>query len=73
MEIPQRQQARDQRSRLLPAADGNCSHRGLFDAVFFSDHPALMTEPLGRPFHTIDPLILCTALAAQVPDIGFVS
>ncbi len=48
------------------------ARKGLFDAVFFSDHPALMTEPLGRPFHTIDPLILCTALAAQVPDIGFV-
>jgi FMN-dependent oxidoreductase (nitrilotriacetate monooxygenase family) len=48
------------------------AHKGLFDAVFFSDHPALMTEPLGRPFHTIDPLILCTTLAAQVPDIGFV-
>lgn len=47
------------------------AHRGLFDAVFFSDHPALMTDPNGRPFHTIDPLILCTALAAQVPDIGF--
>ncbi|RWX74967.1 LLM class flavin-dependent oxidoreductase [Neorhizobium lilium] len=49
------------------------AHRGLFDAVFFSDHPALMTDPNGRPFHTIDPLILCTALAAQVPDIGFVA
>ncbi|MFT4184003.1 MAG: NtaA/DmoA family FMN-dependent monooxygenase [Rhizobium sp.] len=49
------------------------AHKGLFDAVFFSDHPALMTDPNGRPFHTIDPLILCTALAAQVPDIGFVA
>ncbi|WP_104663526.1 NtaA/DmoA family FMN-dependent monooxygenase [Ensifer adhaerens] len=49
------------------------AHRGLFDAVFFSDHPALMTDPNSRPFHTIDPLILCTALAAQVPDIGFVA
>ncbi|MFB9952401.1 NtaA/DmoA family FMN-dependent monooxygenase [Rhizobium puerariae] len=49
------------------------AHRGLFDAVFFSDHPALMTDPNGRPFHTIDPLILCTTLAAQVPDIGFVA
>jgi len=49
------------------------AHRGLFDAVFFSDHPALMTDPNGRPFHTIDPLILSTALAAQVPDIGFVA
>jgi len=49
------------------------AHKGRFDAVFFSDHPALMTDPNGRPFHTIDPLMLCTALAAQVPDIGFVA
>lgn len=49
------------------------AHRGRFDAVFFSDHPALMTDPLNRPFHTLDPLILCAALAAQVPDIGFVA
>lgn len=48
------------------------AHKGVFDAVFFSDHPALATDPNGRPFHTIDPLILSTALAAQVPDIGFV-
>ncbi|SIQ95812.1 FMN-dependent oxidoreductase, nitrilotriacetate monooxygenase family [Rhizobium sp. RU35A] len=49
------------------------AHRGRFDAVFFSDHPALLTDPLSRPFHTLDPLILCSALAAQVPDIGFVA
>lgn len=49
------------------------AHKGRFDAVFFSDHPALMTDPNSRPFHTIDPLILCSALAAQVPDIGFVA
>jgi FMN-dependent oxidoreductase (nitrilotriacetate monooxygenase family) len=49
------------------------AHRGRFDSVFFSDHPALMTDPNARPFHTIDPLILSTALAAQVPDIGFVA
>lgn len=48
------------------------AHRGRFDAVFFSDHPALMTDPKGRPFHTLDPLILATALMAQVPDIGVV-
>lgn len=48
------------------------AHRGVFDAVFFSDHPALMTDPAVRPLHTLDPLILSTALAAQVPDIGFV-
>ena len=49
------------------------AHKGVFDAVFFSDHPALMTDPNGRPFHTIDPLILATALTAQVPDIGVVA
>jgi len=48
------------------------AHKGRFDAVFFSDHPALMTDPTGRPFHTLDPLILLAALAAQVPDIGLV-
>jgi FMN-dependent oxidoreductase (nitrilotriacetate monooxygenase family) len=48
------------------------AHKGRLDAVFFSDHPALMTDPKGRPFHTLDPLILATALTAQVPDIGVV-
>ena len=49
------------------------AHRGRFDAVFFSDHPALVTDPDGRPFHTLDPLTLSAAIAAQVPDIGFVA
>ncbi len=48
------------------------AHRGVFDAVFFSDHPALMTERTGRPFHSLDPLILLTSIAARVPDIGLV-
>ncbi len=48
------------------------AHRGVFDAVFFSDHPALMTERTGRPFHSLDPLIVLTAIAARVPDIGLV-
>src|ERR1700712_283141 len=48
------------------------AHRGVFDAVFFSDHPALMTERTGRPFHSLDPLIMLTAIAARVPDIGLV-
>lgn len=46
------------------------AHAGRLDAVFFSDHPALMA-PSQRPLHSFDPLILVTALAAQVPDIGF--
>ena len=46
------------------------AHAGRIDAVFLSDHPALM-DPRQRPLHSFDPLILATALAAQVPDIGF--
>lgn len=49
------------------------AHRGRFDALFLSDHPALRTGPGTRPFHTIEPLILLTHLAAQVPDIGLVA
>lgn len=47
------------------------AHQGVFDAVFLSDHPALMTDPSQRPLHSLDPIVLFTALAAQVPDIGF--
>ena len=49
------------------------SHKGVFDAVFLSDMPLLRPEPNSRPLHTFDPLILLTALAAQVPDIGLVA
>ncbi|SMO86928.1 NtaA/DmoA family FMN-dependent monooxygenase [Paracoccus laeviglucosivorans] len=49
------------------------AHRGRFDALFLSDHPALRTGAGTRPFHTIEPLILLTHLAAQVPDIGLVA
>ncbi|CDP51595.1 Nitrilotriacetate monooxygenase component A [Devosia sp. DBB001] len=47
------------------------AHAGVFDAVFLSDHPALMTDASQRPLHSFDPVVLFTALAAQVPDIGF--
>lgn len=49
------------------------AHRGRFDALFLSDHPALRTGAGSRPFHTLDPLILLTHLAAQVPDLGLVA
>ncbi len=49
------------------------AHQGRFDALFLSDHPALRTGPGTRPFHTLDPLILLTYLAAQVTDIGLVA
>ncbi|MCE7796687.1 NtaA/DmoA family FMN-dependent monooxygenase [Sphingobium sufflavum] len=49
------------------------AHRGVFDAVFVSDMPLLRLGRDSRPGQTIDPLILATALTAQVPDIGFVA
>jgi FMN-dependent oxidoreductase (nitrilotriacetate monooxygenase family) len=49
------------------------AHRGVFDAVFLSDMPLLRPEPDNRPLHTLDPLIMLTAIAAQVPDIGLVA
>ncbi|MFD2249404.1 FMN-dependent oxidoreductase (nitrilotriacetate monooxygenase family) [Pseudochelatococcus lubricantis] len=49
------------------------AHRGRFDALFLSDHPALMRDSGQRPLHTLDPLILLTFLAGQVPDIGLVA
>lgn len=49
------------------------AHKGVFDAVFLSDMPLLRPEPGSRPLHTFDPLILLTAIAAQVPDIGLVA
>lgn len=44
---------------------------GGFDAVFVSDHPALARAGRARPTHTFDPIVLFAALAAKVPDIGF--
>lgn len=49
------------------------AHQGRLDALFLSDHPALMQDTRVRPLHSLDPLILLTALAAQVPDIGLVA
>lgn len=46
------------------------AHDGILDAIFLSDHPALMTDAAQRPLHSFDPLTLFAALAAQVPDIG---
>src|SRR5665213_2694962 len=46
------------------------AHDARLDAIFFSDHPALMLDAAQRPLHSFEPLTLLTALAAQVPDIG---
>jgi len=49
------------------------AHKGRFAATFFSDMPLLRPDAATRPLHTIDPLMLQTWLAGQVPDIGFVA
>ncbi|MDQ1102777.1 NtaA/DmoA family FMN-dependent monooxygenase [Nocardioides zeae] len=49
------------------------ARRGVLDAVFVSDHPALSSFGLeGGPPHSLDPIPLFAALAASVPDVGFV-
>jgi FMN-dependent oxidoreductase (nitrilotriacetate monooxygenase family) len=45
---------------------------GILDAVFVSDHTALQKDNRSRPLHSFDPVVLFAALAAAVPDIGFV-
>lgn len=47
------------------------AHDGVFDIVFVSDHPALQRDNTSRPLHSFDPTVLFSAIAAQVPDIGF--
>jgi FMN-dependent oxidoreductase (nitrilotriacetate monooxygenase family) len=48
------------------------AHRGVLDAVFVSDHPALSRDASRAPTHVFDPTVLFSAIAAAVPDIGFV-
>ena len=47
------------------------AHEGVFDIVFVSDHPALQRDNTARPLHSFDPTVLFSAIAATVPDIGF--
>jgi FMN-dependent oxidoreductase (nitrilotriacetate monooxygenase family) len=47
------------------------AHEGVFDIVFVSDHPALQRDNTTRPIHSFDPTVLFSAIAAAVPDIGF--
>ncbi|WP_198952852.1 MULTISPECIES: NtaA/DmoA family FMN-dependent monooxygenase [unclassified Achromobacter] len=47
------------------------AHEGRFDIVFVSDHPALQRDNTSRPLHSFDPTVLFSAIAARVPDIGF--
>jgi alkanesulfonate monooxygenase SsuD/methylene tetrahydromethanopterin reductase-like flavin-dependent oxidoreductase (luciferase family) len=47
------------------------AHEGVFDILFVSDHPALQRDNTTRPLHSFDPTVLFSAIAARVPDIGF--
>ena len=47
------------------------AREGVFDIVFVSDHPALQRDNTARPIHSFDPTVLFSAIAAAVPDIGF--
>lgn len=48
------------------------AHEAVFDGLFLSDHPALQEDGTSRPLHSLDPLILFSALAEAVPDIGLI-
>lgn len=48
------------------------AHRGVLDAVFVSDHPALSPNAHSGPHHVFDPIVLFSAITGAVPDIGFV-
>ncbi|OXR46906.1 Nitrilotriacetate monooxygenase component A [Nocardia cerradoensis] len=45
---------------------------GNLDAIFVSDHPALQRDARHGPGHLFDPIVLFSAIAGAVPDIGFV-
>ena len=45
---------------------------GTLDAVFVSDHPALQRTADNGPSHLFDPIVLFSAIAGAIPDIGFV-
>jgi FMN-dependent oxidoreductase (nitrilotriacetate monooxygenase family) len=49
------------------------AHAATLDALFLSDHPALQEDGTSRPLHSLDPLILFSALAEAVPDIGLIA
>jgi FMN-dependent oxidoreductase (nitrilotriacetate monooxygenase family) len=48
------------------------AERGLFDAVFYASGLALQESPGRPPTPSLDPVVLCSALAASTQSIGFV-
>ncbi len=49
------------------------AERGTFDAVFFADHSALDDTAKERPWQSLDPALLLTAMAAVTERIGLVA
>jgi FMN-dependent oxidoreductase (nitrilotriacetate monooxygenase family) len=49
------------------------AERGMFDAVFFADHPALDDQAQERPWLSLEPTILLTAMAAVTQRLGLVA
>ncbi|GGC75532.1 LLM class flavin-dependent oxidoreductase [Chelatococcus reniformis] len=49
------------------------AERGTFDAVFLADSPALVDRPEFRPFYTLEPTIILTAIAAATEFIGLIA
>lgn len=48
------------------------AERGTFDALFFADHPGLDESARNRPWHSLDPAIALTAMAAVTERIGLI-
>lgn len=49
------------------------AERGKLDAIFFADHPALKDRSQDRPWDSLDPFTLITALSGVTSHIGLVA
>ncbi|MDR6953395.1 FMN-dependent oxidoreductase (nitrilotriacetate monooxygenase family) [Ancylobacter sp. 3268] len=49
------------------------AERGTFDAVFLADRPALEDKPDLRPFLSLEPTVVLTAIAAATSHIGLIA
>lgn len=49
------------------------AERGKFDAIFVADYPGLHDQASHRPFHSLDPLLLMSAIAAKTTHIGLIA
>jgi alkanesulfonate monooxygenase SsuD/methylene tetrahydromethanopterin reductase-like flavin-dependent oxidoreductase (luciferase family) len=49
------------------------AERGKLDAIFFADHPVLKDRSQDRPWDSLDPFTLVTALSGVTTRIGLVA